>query len=346
MRPLLPPDFWPTVCRLVTDRPWPPETPAEAAAFVEQCAWHGVLSLLFRESELTPVLEAARDAQVIRERIAAARVRAFHDTLERLCDLLADEPFVVLKGVDFMHRLYPEPHLRPLRDIDILVPRSRFQTVGRLLEDGRFARLDNQHGAELSPDHHERAFSAGAVTVDVHQAFIQESRHRIDYAAVWGRRQTVQVQGRVLSRLSDVDALAYHALSMAIDQFQARLFRYVDLWLLVGQHEGVVLEAAERAREWKSARALYGALSLACRVFAGFRTPEVETAMARVLGPGSRRFVDRWVLPTDAELRYVGAAPSRPLQLWRKACLLDSWARRISFPLHHAIAAIRSGAQR
>ena len=36
---------------------------------------------------------------------------------------------VVLKGADYMFRLYPRPELRPMRDLDILIPRRRCEAL-------------------------------------------------------------------------------------------------------------------------------------------------------------------------------------------------------------------------
>jgi hypothetical protein len=75
-------------------------------------------------------------------------------------------------------------------------------------------------------------------------------------------------------------------------------------------------------------------------LFPDFRSADVSAAMARVLPTQRQRFIDRWVLPRVAEIRRI-RPPRRSVRLWRKACLMDSSARRIAFALSHAGATIR-----
>ena len=284
-------------------------------------------------------MERARDEAKGWKRVLEVRARVFHDAVVALCAALGDEPAMLLKGADYARRLYPSPGLRPMHDIDILVPADRIEAVCERLQHAGLAR-QQAFGAARDSAYHERVFFRGRMFVEVHQSFIQRPRHRVDYDAIWRRRLPMEVDGRRVSRLEDVDALAYHALSMSIDQFHVRFMRYVDLWLLLRQREGVALAAAERAREWQTARALYGALSLACRLFPEFRTDDVGRAMTHALSPRTRRFVDRWVLPRASEMRRI-TLPHRALQLWRKALLMDTTARRVAFALSNSGARLR-----
>jgi hypothetical protein len=335
----LPPSFWSSVNRLTTTDPWPPANSASAAQFVEKCYWHGLLPLLFADRELPAIVERARDAARGWEWILCDRARLFHEAIVKVCHLLAGEPFALIKGADYAHRLYPERSLRPMQDIDILVPAGRMDAVCGRVQDAGFV-LNPNVDAASDPTSHEREFVMGILLVDVHQSFAQRPRHRIDYGAIWERRVPLEIGDQSAFRLEDADALAYHALSMALDQLHVRLIRFVDLWLLLRQREGVALVAAERARDWHAARALYAALSQVCRLFPEFHTSEVSAAMSRVLSARARRFVDRWVLPGSAELHH-GRRPPRSLQLWRKACLMDSLARCVTFAFSHAVTTVR-----
>ncbi len=291
------------------------------------------------QPDLPLLVERARERAKGWQRIHEVRARLLHDAVIAVCAALGDEPAVLLKGADYANRLYPSRVLRPMLDVDILVTADRLDAVCRRLQGAGLVRQP-AFGAARDPAHHERVFFLGNVIVEVHQSFIQRPRHRIDYDAVWRRRVPMEVGGRRVFRLEDVDALAYHALSMSIDQFHMRFIRYVDLWLLLRQRDGIALAAAERAREWQAARALYGALSLGCRLFPEFRTHDVSAAMERALPPATRRFVDRWVLPRPRELSRTGQ-PRRVVQLWRKACLMDTPRRRLTFALSHATATFR-----
>lgn len=339
MNAYLVPSFWSSVHRWIGNGSWPPTTAAEASLLVEQCSWHGLLPLLFEQPDLPPGVERARDRAGGWRRILETRSRLFYEALVGVCDTLGDEPAVLLKGSDYANRLYPSRFLRPMLDIDLLVTADRIDAVCRRLEDAGLVR-QWAFGAARDPAHHERVFFRGNVSVEVHQSFVQRPRHRIDYDGIWQRRMPMEIGGRRMSRLEDVDALAYHTLSMSTDQFHVRFIRYVDLWLLLRQRDGIALEAAERARHWQTARAFYGALSLGCRLFPEFRTDDVRAAMMRVLPPATRRFIDRWVLPRTPELGRT-RHPRRVVQLWRKAWLMDTPRRRLTFALSHAAATLR-----
>jgi hypothetical protein len=226
-----------------------------------------------------------------------------------------------------------------MQDIDLLVPAGRIDAVcDRLLAAG----LTRQpaFGAARDAAHHERVFFHGRILVEVHQAFIQRARHRIDYEGVWRRAVPFEVEGRQVLRLDDVDALLYHALSMGIDQFNARLVRYVDLWLLLAGGPDVAAAAAARARGLahgaRAVRRVEPGLSPVPR----FATPDVRSAMDIALPAATRRFLERWVLPGAAEVGQ-SVPPHRGAQLWRKACLMDSTGHALAFALSHAAATWR-----
>jgi hypothetical protein len=323
----------------MTNQPWPPTSSASANLFIEKCISHSLLPLLFAESELPPIVERARDAVAGWDQIFAARARLFHDAIATICEIFANQSLMLIKGADYAHRLYPDRHLRAMQDIDVLVPAAEFESACRLVENAGLV-PQRRIGVTRDPGYHERVFFLGNIIVEVHQSFVQRPRHRIDYDAIWQRRVPLEAEGHRVSRLDDVDALLYQALTLAIDRYHVRLIRFVDLWILLRQREGIALAAAERARDWQIARAFYGSLSLACRLFPEFRTPDVEAAMERALPSSTRRFVDRWVLPAPAEYLCTEPLP-RMLQLWRAICLLDTFARIAGFARYRALALLR-----
>jgi hypothetical protein len=187
--------------------------------------------------------------------------------------------------------------------------------------------------------YYERAFVLGDVIVEVHHSFVQRIRHRIDYEGVWSRR-VVEEAGRGMARLGDADALAGHALAMAKDEFSVPLIRYVDLWLMVqGKPDLLLREGMERAREWRAARAFYGALRQCSRLFPEFGTPEREALASEMLAPSVRGFLDRAVLPAPTEQGKEGVV-SRARQVWRKFWLMDSLPRRLAFGASYLYALV------
>jgi hypothetical protein len=330
----LPTGFWPSVHGIVGEPPWPPSSRASADRFLEECAWHGLLPLLQASRERpAEVSEALRRARAW-GRAFALRARVFERELARLQDLLRGETFILLKGADYAERLYGSFELRPMEDIDLLVPADRYADTCARLSAAGLPPLFRGTPSTRADSYYERAFQLGSIPIEVHHAFIQRPRHTIDYSAIWQRA----VPGRAGAlRLSDADALAYQALTIGVDQFHVRLARYVDFWLLLRSAPGLLAAGAARAREWKSVHAYYGACRLAGRLFPELATPEVAATLEASLSPPTRRFLDAWVLPGAAEMG-GHALPARPLQLWRKFALMDNTVRRCSFLAHHLAA--------
>jgi hypothetical protein len=338
MQPDLPASLWPLVQRAAAGGAWPPSSDPAADAFLAQATRHALLPLLFEcRKAMPPEVRAALDRHRGWLRVHAGRTARLREAIARLGTVLAGEPFVLLKGADYMHRLYPRPDLRPMEDVDILVPRQRSEAVcGRLEAAGLRAHYPAGPVSRV-PSYHERVFDWDGVIVEVHHSFIQRPRHRVDYEAVWERRVPLEADGWRAARLADADGLAYHALALGVDAFAVPLVRYVDLWLLLRRAPESLEPAALRAREWQAVHAFYGAFRQAFRFFPEMRTAEREAVVDRLLRAPARVFVDRLVLPGPREHgreKQVG----RGLRLWRKFWLMDNLARRAGFALQHVYA--------
>ncbi|HEX6737612.1 MAG TPA: nucleotidyltransferase family protein [Vicinamibacteria bacterium] len=333
----LPPSLWQRVHHAAGGVEWPPSSKAEGDRFLEAAAREGVLGLAFEAADLPPAVQEARERQRAWPALLAKRAAILQETLTRVRGLLGDEPIVLLKGADYAARLYPRPHLRPMQDLDLLVPAARAQAVGeRLRAGGAQPRLPRTAAARVAT-HYEHVFILGDVVIEVHTRFLPRARERVDYGAVWERRQPTITPHTF--RLDDVDALAYHALSLAKDELTAPLIRWVDLWLL--QADAARLEAAaDRAAEWGTRRALYGALRRGAQLFPELETPRLAALRERLLAPPTRRFLDRFVLPPVADQGHAGVV-TRRRQLWRKLWLMDDLRLRVGFGLAHAQASWR-----
>jgi len=337
MTPDLPASLWPLVQRAAGGA-WPPSSEAEAGALVNQATRHGLLPLLFASEETQPpIVRASLQGHRGWLRIHAGRMARLRETLSRLCALLAGEPLILLKGADYMHRLYPRPDLRPMEDLDVLVPRDRIDAVCARLEAAGLRPGFPAGAVSRVPSYHERVFDWDGVIVEVHHSFIQRPRHRIDYAAVWRRRLPIAADGWRADRLDDADGLAYHALSLGIDAFAVPLVRYVDLWLMLRRAPETLEPAAARAREWQAVHAFYGAFRQAFRFFPELAADGGAAVVDGLLRAPARVFVDRLVLPRPREHgreKQVG----RGLRLWRKFWLMDNVRRRAGFALQHVYA--------
>lgn len=335
----LPPSLWPTVQRIATGEAWPPTTPDAADSLAREALRQGLLPLLFESHGLPAVVVAALERGLAWRRLHALRAGVLDEALADLGGILAGEPWLVLKGSDYRYRLYPRPWLRPMQDIDILVPLSHADAVCHRLRQAGYRQRFPGGAATRVASHHERVFVLGDVKVEVHHSFVQRPRHRVDYDAVWERSVPLETGAFRAARLSDVDAFAHQALSMAVDGFSVPMIRFVDLWLMVAQRPEIVAAAATRAKEWRAARALYGTLHQASRLIPEFGTDEREAMARGLLSPLVRLVLDRWVLPRDEE-RLRERDLGRGRRLWRKYWLIDNPWRRACFALHHGYAAL------
>ncbi|NML16622.1 nucleotidyltransferase family protein [Azohydromonas caseinilytica] len=121
----------------------------------------GLGALLAHATRDEPDVLPARWRDALRAAELTARVRQAPllesaAELIDLCRRLGIEP-TLLKGISVSEQLYPAPHLRPMSDIDVLLPVQQHDEVARALtsEDGGWEVMDFQaraglhHGAPL-----------------------------------------------------------------------------------------------------------------------------------------------------------------------------------------------------
>ncbi|MEA2569327.1 MAG: hypothetical protein QOI24_1328 [Acidobacteriota bacterium] len=330
----VPPSLHAGVWRIVSDAPWPPRSAADADAFVRECMSQGTFALAFEDESLPDEIRAALDSARAMNHANRVRTDILLRAMRRVGKLLIGEEFVLLKGCDYLFRLYDAPHLRQMADIDLLVPDSRMEAVHERFRAAEMPQQFPSGGVDRLPSHHETVFKLGDVTIEVHRSFIQRARNRIDYDALWSRRVRANIPGVDAFRLSDADALLYHALGLAIKEFDVPLVRYFDLCLMLEQFRGDVAELAQRAREWHIERALYASLRQLVIVFPEL-APRVEPLTQMLLSETTRNFIDTRVVPSPFRRR---GPQRRRDQLWRKWQLMDGYRERLGFLAYQAWA--------
>ena len=161
------------------------DLPAQAEA-------HGLVPLLFTH------LEAAGVAMppAIKQQLLGYYMQHAHATRVRtqvLADILtcyqaAGIDVLLLKGAALAQLVYPQPVLRPMRDIDILVRAEDVYHAYALLPEIGFTPPPGAHHG-LGPDHHDltaikRAADGFSVSVEVHHALhLNERGHPLRYNA-------------------------------------------------------------------------------------------------------------------------------------------------------------------
>lgn len=163
-------------------------------------------------------------------------------------------PMAALKGAFLAHFAYPDPGLRPLRDLDILVPREHALRAFNTLLAAGFERLPERMGepeAALKTDHHFPPLRAplGKSIVEVHfglQHPAREEEKRFDLAddpELWQRLIHMRVADTHIAYLSATDLLLHlcvHAIydhmldngPLVLDDIAMLLKRYAIDWSL------------------------------------------------------------------------------------------------------------------
>ncbi len=315
---------------------------AVALQIVADAKRHRVSALLARALDrggrLAGLADAVRDAlradlfesEMMRAGLAEALGRAAV-ALDR-----DGVPFLALKGAALGLAVYPDPGLRPMTDIDLLVPADRLDPALDALARSGFTTPPDEEKQFWSdafynlpvraPGEHDRL-------VEIHWSIAQAGRHAPDIDGLFARARSVEAGGRVLRVPGAADLLLHQALHHSYHYFEPKLLWIYDVALL---HEPAapVAEALARARRWGMLTALALSTLQVDKAFPGAAHPELLAAArangrARVLLSlfGSRepvQLIDRWDR-RRRQLLLAAALVDNPLSLARP---VFSWARR------------------
>ncbi len=331
----IPANLWPALFSASTGKAWPPLTAEEIETFIRDCAAESLLPILQTDDSIPAAIQEARKPFAALLPLQKQRTQILVRALQRIGEILEGEDFALLKGADYAFRLYPQPYLRPMSDIDLLVPAARMPEVCRRFFEAGMQQHFPAGTASRLKSHHETVFTLNGVLIEPHHSFIQRARHRIDYDGIWRRRIAFHPAGVRTFRLADADALIYQTLRMATDQFNEPLIHYLDFYLLLHRFEGDLETLAGRAREYRTERALYAAFRQLTRLFPELH-PRTDALLESLLSPSVRRHLDERVLPA----RFIYRRIARREQLWRKFNLMDGYRERLGFLFYWAYAAV------
>jgi hypothetical protein len=235
----------------------------------------------------------------------------------------AHVPCIVLKGGALLADLYPDPGVRSLADIDMLVPAERAAEARRALEALGWTRgIDHQIAARRC------SYSTpqpGLCTFEIHWDLSQRYRFQADLAGVWRDRRPFALEGVSASRLGDADEFLYLALHYAAHYFGLTVKWLVDLVELIRLRPPDWDDLGRRARRWKGSAALHAAMNFLARSAPDLVTPEI------VARTGRHPIIDRMLAPyvSPDPLRYLKVLPYGPKRLLLAALLQDSFRDRL-----------------
>ena len=126
-------------------------------------------------------------------------------------------PLLALKGIALASQLYTDEGLRPMGDIDILVPEGKgLEALGILLRNGAQQLAVPRSVVHEQTDAHVRAISVDGIMVEIHQRLF--SKGSVFYLKDTDRFQhcvRICKQGVVMYRMNDV-LMAYHLVAHVI----------------------------------------------------------------------------------------------------------------------------------
>ena len=166
--------------------------------------------LHFRHSENPAIPQSLRDQWRDAHRRAAMVALAQRADLEDCSALLAGQGFapVALKGAFLAAHAYPEPALRPMRDLDLLVPQEQVLPAYRALMAAGYApfeppKIPLAEHARLEAHMPPLAMPRGSV-LELH-ARISDLDGRLEYATPAGN------EAGVIARAIELDGIRYPA---------------------------------------------------------------------------------------------------------------------------------------
>jgi hypothetical protein len=316
--------------------------PAAWSAAADIAVRHGVGPLLFarlkrsdarqnvpeeawKHLRLDYLVNAAR--YVRRQRWLAPLLRALHD---------AGIPVIVLKGAHLAEAVYPDPAVRTMSDVDLLVrPEDvpKAQTVLLNADNAVAASQPRVSETWLRTTPHLPGVVTPHLVVEVHWTLAPESGPaKLDVAGVWQRSRPFSLAGAGVLALSSEDLLLHLCLHISYQhRFDAGLRCFCDVAEVLRRFRSEIdwEQVAQRARDWRVSRFV----GLTLDVGRNLLGADVPPAVLGRLVPGG---IDRRVLDLASEtvcsrLSDPGHVSRSVRDLWGKKSLGDrarlAWER-------------------
>jgi hypothetical protein len=308
----------------------------------DMARWHRLSGLLRRyllghgdAIEVPPaVMKSLRD--VVRDTTKRNLQRQVE--LDRVLGAFGAEgiPAMVLKGAALLESVYPEVGLRPMNDLDILVPRAAIERAQALVQEIGYRAA----GGTVEPDveqkllhhHHHFPLAKGGAFIELHHHVLQAAPPAFTISELWDR--AVAGTGGVDHLVPCPEDLLLHVcIHFTQDRtfrFEAALGQLGDVAWIVGRHEIDWEALSERANRYGVGDWLFLALYSATTLFGDI----VPQPVVAALQPASFRpdlgefFVRQRVLRarTSLPLEQLSAGP-RAL-LFPTRATLDAYVRR------------------
>lgn len=192
---------------------------------------------------------------------------------------------VLLKGAHLAFGVYPDPGVRPMCDLDLLVERDAVLAAVQVLDGLGYApiRPYDLH-AEMALLHHLPPYAKpGCHHVEIHWALVRaEEPYHIDTAALLARSRPAAIAGLSARVLDPADLLLHLCVhAAAADRLAGGLRPLADVVevLRAMRDDPSLAEARSRATAWGAGRCLNLVLSLCAELIPGALPPGLPAAL-------------------------------------------------------------------
>jgi hypothetical protein len=229
----------------------------------DMAADHGLVPLLFKRLKQNGVRASVPPTVWHRLRLAylasaGGSTRLYRELRTLLRRLRSDGiPVMVLKGAYLAEVVYEDVTLRPMGDVDLMVPRADLPGAhAAALSMGRVGQKPEDAESRLAGS--GRPWLTPVVCIDLCWTFdVPGGRSRLDTAGLWDRARPATIAGVDVLALSPEDLLLHLCLHAAHRHgLGFGLLPFCDIAETTRRFRGDIdwVQVVERAREWEAVR--------------------------------------------------------------------------------------------
>lgn len=217
-----------------------PKNEEDILKLIEILRYQGVLPILYKKLsgvEVHPLFQKALEAETRTQIVFEVMLK--QETI-RVLEAFMNEGIhpLLLKGTAFCYSIYPEPHLRPRTDIDLLIREHEFAEVRKTLLHLGYNEPNILTGEKANYQFpFYRVDSHGTMyQLDIHWKLsnVQFFAKLFSYSELYSRRAPVSALGENAYTLSKVDSLIYTCVHLAAHHHHdERLIWLYDIHLLM-----------------------------------------------------------------------------------------------------------------
>jgi hypothetical protein len=261
---------------------------------VDFAAWHRMLPLLWDHlrtvrSDVAAPVGAVTALQELARATTARNVRLLRER-DRALEVLAaaDIPVIVLKGAALVGTVYAHVGLRPMVDVDLLVPEASIRRAHALIADAlgyttMGTRLERNDDARLAESHHHFPLLSAdrAVLIEVHHKIVDD-RPAYDVAGIWERAVAAGADTPYMLQAPE-DLMLHVGSHYAFDRIhraEGALGQLGDVVRIAARWELDWDAIAARAREAEVSDRMFLALMSASLLFGDIAPPTVTASLA------------------------------------------------------------------